>query len=398
MGTTCSCYQEEASGEVLVSKHNNYKMHLSRMSLEKPTIDEENKIVIEFAPLNIINPILARNLAFQSIAKGFLTRLNVSNQVSQKNLALSLQKASRGFLARQDYKRLLKSKLFGMYKYVSGHISERTLSNISTLEETLKSSRTDYIGKLIEDQALVEIEDDVYYQGQWNEDKKNREGFGMLIEKDGTKYMGNFEDNQKSGYGVLIWPNNSYYEGEFCKGTISGLGRMYNINGQVLKGYFANGKLQGKGSEKWQDGIGYRGNFVNSKKHGKGILSIPGISVYEGEFVNDMFEGKGILTYDDGKSYNGMWKEGQMHGKGIFKWPSGKVYEGEYFNGQKHGTGKMTYNKKKIYNGEWVKDVCHGKAVYTFWDRYKKRMRSLNSLWENGVKVCWLKKDGSEYD
>jgi hypothetical protein len=421
MGTNCSWYQNDNFSEVVMPEPKTYKIHSSRMNLEKKLADEKKKLNIEMEPLNAINNNQKifdlqknipkpKNLSLSTdISKVSTMVINSSEKLlpshsnfSNNNkpgcqLALSLQAACRGYLVRRQEKKSQNRKLFGIYNYASGNVSDKTLSSISTIEETIRSTRTVYIEESIKDQALVEIEKNVFYQGQWNQGTKSKEGFGVLIDKDGSKYMGNFKNNQKSGYGVLIWPNNSYFEGEFQNGVINGLGHLFNANGQVLKGRFLNGKLTGKGSEKCQDGISYKGDFVNSKKHGKGTLTIPGLSVYKGQFVNDTFEGQGTLLYNDGKSYSGMFQGGHMHGIGTFKWPSGKIFKGNYINGEKNGIGKMIYTDQRIYNGEWVDDQPHGKAIYTFWDAGKKRLRNVNSKWENGVKICLLKHDWSEY-
>ncbi|OMJ79529.1 hypothetical protein SteCoe_20421 [Stentor coeruleus] len=420
MGTNCSCYQDNAFSEVIIPEPKNYKIYSSKMSLEKKLAEAKKKLNIEMEPLNAINnnqkifdfqnivpsqkksslstdTTKLSSLIIQGSEKHLPSDSIFSNNKPYSQLTLALQAACRGYLARYQHKKPKNRKLFGIYKYVSGSASDKTLSSISSIEGTIRSTRIIYIEETVKGQALVEIEKNVFYQGQWNQGTKSKEGFGILIDKDGSKYMGNFKNNQKSGYGMLIWPDKSYFEGEFQNGVINGLGHLFNANGQVFEGRFLNGKLTGKGSEICQDGISYKGHFVNSKKHGKGILIIPGISVYKGQFINDTFEGQGTLVYSDGKSYSGMWKAGHMHGIGTFKWPSGKIYNGNYLNGLKNGIGKMIYTDKRVYNGEWAHDKPHGKAIYTYWDPSKKRLRSVNSKWENGVKICWLKQDWSEY-
>ena len=54
-----------------------------------------------------------------------------------------------------------------------------------------------------------------YYEGQWKQTK--RSGPGTMVWKDGAKYVGNFEDDLKNGYGKLTFPTESnldYYEGQ----------------------------------------------------------------------------------------------------------------------------------------------------------------------------------------
>jgi hypothetical protein len=46
------------------------------------------------------------------------------------------------------------------------------------------------------------------YEGGWN---GGREGQGTYISEDGTKYSGNWQNDEKHGYGKLEYPNGDVY-------------------------------------------------------------------------------------------------------------------------------------------------------------------------------------------
>ena len=77
-----------------------------------------------------------------------------------------------------------------------------------------------------------------------------REGFGVMIYKDGTKYQGEFINDKVEGYGL-------YYNKE---------GRL------VYEGYWKNGKRNGIGIYHAEDGSIFKGEWANNIKNGVGIF------------------------------------------------------------------------------------------------------------------------------
>ncbi len=164
-----------------------------------------------------------------------------------------------------------------------------------------------------------------YYDQDWN-----KEGYGILISKDGSKYEGSFNSNKFSGRGRLIERNGSYYEGEFEDDKANGFGKYVDISGYIYIGHWKDQLQCGKGEEIYPDGYRYEGFFNKGFKQGKSKFITKNGSTYEGEFNQNLFEGYGVYRWRDGRIYQGEWNNNKMNGTGIFIWPDRKKYIGQY--------------------------------------------------------------------
>ena len=74
--------------------------------------------------------------------------------------------------------------------------------------------------------------------------------FGIF--KDGSKYTGNWLDNNPDGQGIYIYPDGSKEVGEFKNGLLNGFGIRYNADGAITQeGIFKDDEfLHAKTSEK----------------------------------------------------------------------------------------------------------------------------------------------------
>jgi hypothetical protein len=391
MGNYCHCQADVASSEEIVS-NSIKKYNQASLIPEKPSEDKQNQdtcITIQFLPLIDSDPSLALNLSFQSLSKGFLTR----QTWNKSQLSKKLQTIARGFLERQAVNQS-KSQTFSKTSsllnkmLLKGDITKYSkLDLLSFSGKPLKQIKT-----VLKTEELVET-DDFYYQGQRNSFSQ-KHGFGIEVQKDGSTFVGNFENDLKNGFGWLMFKNRNCYAGSFKDNQMTGKGKFHYKEGRTLIGNFEDGLLNGEGKEVWESGAVYKGSFVKSKKQGKGTLEIPGYSCYKGEFYKDHYHGKGTLQMENQCSYEGEWLKGKKHGTGKYSWSNGKEYIGQYFKDKKHGTGKMKYPNNTIYNGEWVDDLQHGKAIYTYFDKSKRRLRSHNSFWQFGSKIAFLTKSG----
>jgi len=77
----------------------------------------------------------------------------------------------------------------------------------------------------------------------------------------GDKYTGHWVKNTaiKQGVGVLVWADQSRYEGQFKQNKINGSGRVTFYNGDLYEGSFVNGKKTGRGRYVFADGRNYDG-------------------------------------------------------------------------------------------------------------------------------------------
>eukprot|EP00042_Codosiga_hollandica_P008881 m.20429 g.20429 ORF g.20429 m.20429 type:complete len:150 (+) comp31971_c0_seq1:72-521(+) len=99
----------------------------------------------------------------------------------------------------------------------------------------------------------VVYDDGDQYKGDWSADGK-REGLGIVIFADGTRYNGAFVGGLCAGLGVLTFSDNSKYEGEFKNGKYHGFGVYTRADGMKYEGTFLDGQAQGKGLLTFADG------------------------------------------------------------------------------------------------------------------------------------------------
>ena len=108
------------------------------------------------------------------------------------------------------------------------------------------------------------------YYGEYNIEKNVKEGRGILVTRDGTKYYGYFRNNKKNIKGKLLHYEGDIYEGEWLDDKANGKGKYLHIDGTTYDGNWKNDKQDGYGLETWNDGSYYEGYYVNGKKEGKG--------------------------------------------------------------------------------------------------------------------------------
>ena len=235
--------------------------------------------------------------------------------------------------------------------------TEATLSEFIIEEKELLKYFESYPFKL--KHFTMEYQNGVKYNGYYGPEW-TKEGFGILIHKDGSKYEGMFKSDLAEGRGRLILAKGDYYEGEFSDDKANGYGKYVSIEGEIYIGYWANDKQHGKGELLLKDGSRYEGFFQFGLKSGKGKLSWPDTSFYEGNFDNNCYQGYGVYYNRNGKIYKGEWNKGQMEGVGIFIWPDGKKYIGYYHQDKKNGYGVYIGKNGKKYEGKFYHGKQHG--------------------------------------
>lgn len=212
-----------------------------------------------------------------------------------------------------------------------------------------------------------------------------KEGFGVQIWSNGTKYTGYFHNNKANGLGIFLHSEGSKYLGSFVEDKQEGYGIYTHSNGSTYNGYWKQESQEGVGIEIWKDGSQYQGEYLQGKKHGLGTYVWLDGSKYEGEWKGNNLEGYGIYYFNDGRLYQGEWKNNMMNGFGAFYWKDGKKYIGQYLNDKKDGFGAYEWeNPEKIYIGFWKEGKQHGPGMYV--DERKVRY----SIWNNGKRIKWF--------
>lgn len=108
--------------------------------------------------------------------------------------------------------------------------------------ECLYDAGPHYKGNWLHDRCHgdgIFIDNDSRYSGQWRMGRKH--GFGEEVwHDDGTKYLGEHTDGNKHGRGQYVWADGSSYEGEFRNDVVEGYGVLRDKQGGVYTGQFVD--------------------------------------------------------------------------------------------------------------------------------------------------------------
>lgn len=144
----------------------------------------------------------------------------------------------------------------------------------------------------------------------------------------GSNYKGSWNLDQKEGFGVQINPNNTKYEGEWQNNRYNGRGTLWVKKGKAYNrqyvGDWSNGDMDGQGVFYYDDGSIYKGGWLRNGKSGEGRFDYPTGDHYTGEWANDLQDGFGAMSYSNGNIYEGLWVQGKKDGPGLFYYASTK--------------------------------------------------------------------------
>ena len=236
-------------------------------------------------------------------------------------------------------------------KYKNEHFYKIDENDKAHLKKISTDSEIDYLINNIKS----------YYEGEINiKNFKIKNGFGVLLQKNGEKKVGTWNQNKFEGWNYCIDFNGTLYIGLFKNGKLNGKGERYNLNDEIYIGDFVNNLPDGKGKE-INNFYEYEGNFKKGKKEGKGkIIYKNNGDWYEGFFSNNNFNGTGHYFWKkNGHEYFGNYVNGIIEGKGMFKYGDKAIYKGEFKNGFKDGNGEWITKHNKI-KGNFKNDLPHG--------------------------------------
>ena len=204
---------------------------------------------------------------------------------------------------------------------------------------------------------IINYEDGSKYIGEINNNMKN--GYGVFYLSNGVRYLGQFKNDKSEGYGILYYYDSIVYKGEFKNDCKEGYGIVYYSNDSRYEGELKNNLRDGYGTVYYNDGK-YEGEFKNNAREGHGILYFSDGSRYEGELKNNLRGGFGTFYYSNGEKYQGKFKENMREGYGIFYYSNGDTYKGEYKNNIKEGYGMIHLHNGLKYKGEFKNDKIEG--------------------------------------
>lgn len=241
-----------------------------------------------------------------------------------------------------------------------------------------------------------------------------KDGYGIEITENGSKYLGEFKNGKRNGQGVLYYSDNIKYVGSWRNNFRHGLGSVYISNeiaqtgtwendkiinqssvihgcisgdcnngfgiylyenGQKIYTQFSEGKVINKVVCYYANGEKYIGNWYDSQRDGLGILYQKDGKIAEGIWGRDFFIGEtkneelfgcvsgncrigdGIYIYEDKTRYDGKFKDGLAEGFGICYYADGDIYIGEWKNHAFEGEGTMYYNDGTTLEGNWENGI-----------------------------------------
>jgi hypothetical protein len=225
-----------------------------------------------------------------------------------------------------------------------------------------------------------------------------KNGNGILILPDGSKYAGHFTDGQIKGVGTCYYTDGSKYRGEWNAGKPDGQGIKTYKNGVREEGEWRKGKFIKTQTTSWSE-IGVKGNAELTPAqtgcvsgdcyNGTGIYIYPSGAVYIGEFRNGEIQGIGVCYYSDGSKYQGEWMNRYPEGNGTKTYADGSKRTGSWKRGQPVDAGGKIVDasalaKEKSNDGTAVQSGClsgdcvNGQGVFAYPDgsRYEGYFRN----------------------
>ena len=287
-----------------------------------------------------------------------LKNTNNINYYIYQNKVEKIQSCYRGMKFRKKFYNL-QSEITNTSNIKFNKITEQEFEEVMKKYPKLNSDNKNI--KIVKNKSFENNKD--IYSGEYNIEKNIKEGRGILLSINGTKYYGYFKNDKKNIKGKLIHYEGDIYEGEWLDDRANGKGKYIHIDGTTYDGEWKNDKQNGYGIETWNDGSYYKGFYLNGKKDGKGIYKWSDGSSYEGDFKDNTINGKGKYIWENKRNYEGDWINNKMWGSGLFNWPDGRIYEGMWKNGLQNGEGELfapNLNQKR--KGIWR----HGKVIKWF--------------------------------
>ncbi len=310
-----------------------------------------NKDTAEESPTNnthsMMNKFIRRNTSSKSLIKLYGCRQAPFTNRSCKNIGKYLNYYTSQVLLLTE----CKLKVFNKEDAYDYDISKEEIDDME--DET----------KLIYEPGVVE-EGHLYYGGR-NKDTFTKQGFGVQLFSNGSKYEGYWKDDKYNCFGRFIDVNGIIKEGNFIDGYLNGKGKEFTYIKQdnyIYFGDFKNSQKHGYGELSNNDS-NYKGLFINDKKNGEGSLEkrIDNSKIiYEGLFINDMFT-YGKVTTTNGEIYEGSFVDDLLEGEGKSTYTlNNETFEGFFIKGRRNGFGRLKRGEILVFEGQYKDDLPDG--------------------------------------
>lgn len=290
----------------------------------------------------------------------------------------------------QAFKELLEDR--GFFGASAG--KQGDAGNEGTVLGTATYKRVDIGGDIYEGMFLgnervwkgkINYSDGAVYEGEWNND--GPAGEGLLVWRDGTKFIGLFKG--LSGQGKIEYPDGNHYEGPWNEKGPDGYG-VFHVGDRVDKGEYADGHRVGRGRLEWADGDWYEGEWNDYGANGEGVMRV-GNRTDRGQYADHCRIGSGRMEWDNGDWYEGGWNDKGQHGQGtLYQSAFDRTDTGDWENGSETGNVEMRWNNGDTYTGTWSRNSggnLIGEGVfYTAAKNKKRKGKWVNGNWKNN----WL--------
>jgi hypothetical protein len=219
-----------------------------------------------------------------------------------------------------------------------------------------------------------------------SDEKKNKNGFGIITYDDKSKLKGNFKNNKLNGFGKFI-DLHSIYSGNYIDSIPNGFGIYKKDNVTTIGDDWLKNNLNGVGFQIFGLNDFYEGEFNKSVKQGIGLYHWNDNTICFGEWNDDKMNGYGVIKYANDNIYMGEFKENIMDGWGEFIWNDNKYYCGGYKNGFKHGFGIYVIDFKKLncYIGFWEYGQACGLGIKI------NDNDMIIGIWKDGKRINYIK-------
>ena len=145
--------------------------------------------------------------------------------------------------------------------------NDRAASSLSTMPEDGHTYEDDDVHRNNKGVERVTYEGGDCYEGQLSEG--HRDGEGTCIYADGSRYHGQWRNDEIHGAGTYT-SGGGCYEGEWIFGSQSGHGVFKSSNGGTYAGEWDQGERHGQGVYTYANGDVYEGGWVRGLKSGEG--------------------------------------------------------------------------------------------------------------------------------
>ena len=209
------------------------------------------------------------------------------------------------------------------------------------------------------------------YEGEWKRDK--RSGQGTMRYDTNATFKGRWYQDSKE-YGEYTQAEGTRYVGQFDNNEFHGQGRLYQLNGLIIEGEFISGDFCGKGKLIFEDKSVFEGLIDSYEIGSRGTLTKPLISKsgkptsviqkYEGQFSDQLPNGFGILTTNNGYKYEGKWEDGLKSGYGReYSETTQEYYEGKFSRDKREESGKIITSKREVYDTLYMNGELQQRSV-----------------------------------